>query len=111
MTDEAIGATALLGPNEAKGDVVASTALPSTARSPVARSRRRGRRWLGIGLWLLVATAAAWGAMRWLYPGSESAPPPRLLPARVSALGRLAPSSEVIAVAPPTPTTFSDVLG
>jgi HlyD family secretion protein len=43
--------------------------------------------------------------MRWFYPPPEPTPEPRSLPASVSALGRIAPSGEVIAVAPPTPTT------
>ncbi len=70
---------------------------------PGRRDRRRGLGWRW--LWLLVPAGAAAGA--WarfsIAPESLSSPPPvapRVISIGVSALGRLAPEGEVIAVAP-----------
>ena len=83
---------------------LADTARPTQSSSTSTKPRRRQRRLLWIGLWLLIAAAGIGGAQHWLYPPPEPPPEPRSLPPRVSALGRLAPESEVISVAPPTPT-------
>jgi HlyD family secretion protein len=84
---------------------MANATLPNTARPFVAKPRRQGRRWLWIGLLVVVAAAGVWGGTRWFYPSPEPTLEPRAIAASVGALGRLAPAGEVIAVAPPTPTT------
>jgi HlyD family secretion protein len=66
---------------------------------PPRRRRRLSRLWL---VPLLVGAAGVWVAIRGpeLNPSPNPHPEPRALPIRVSALGRLAPESEVIALAP-----------
>src|SRR5438093_12706684 len=79
---------------------------PSIAASTTPKPRRRRWRLLWITLLLPVAAFGLWRGLRAFSrdpsqsPGSE----PRSLPARISALGRLAPEGEVIGVAPPTLT-------
>lgn len=82
---------------------MATATLPPTRKT--AASCCRGRRWLWPVL-LALAVLGGWGALRWLPAATTSTPTtaPRTLPTRVSALGRLAPEGEVIAIAPPTPT-------
>jgi HlyD family secretion protein len=63
--------------------------------------RRRGLVWVCAAL-VVCATAGLWAALGGPSPGARAKPDPvpRLLPIGVSALGRLAPEGEVIAVAP-----------
>ena len=77
---------------------------PHTARPPVAN--RNGRRLRWVTLLLPVAAVGLWAGFRALplEPAQGPSSEPRSLPARVSALGRLSPEGEVVAVAPPTPT-------
>jgi len=78
-----------------------ATLLP-IARPPVVKPLRRHWRWIAL---VLSAAGGLWGGVRALSLDSPQPPAePRPLPARVSALGRLAPEGEVVAVAPPTPT-------
>jgi HlyD family secretion protein len=81
-----------------------NTTLPLTARHRVGEPRFQSRRWFWLALILLIAVGGFWGALYALPldPSRPSAFERRSLPARVSALGRLAPEGEVVAVAPPT---------
>ena len=82
---------------------------PTTAVLPQVssgRPRRRRRRLAGFALVLAVATAGLFGGIRLFSANSSQAiaATPRSLPARVSALGRLAPEGEVVSVTSPTST-------
>ncbi len=75
-------------------------------RTRIDRPGRPTARWRGLGkFWLapiLFAMAGAWVAIRGpdLNPSAKPPVEPRALPIGVSALGRLAPEGEVIALAP-----------
>jgi HlyD family secretion protein len=82
-----------------------SATLVDAARPRLVRTDRPSRRRSRSRLWLvllIVGAAGAGVALRGpaLNPSPKSAPVPRSLPIGVSALGRLAPESEVIALAP-----------
>jgi HlyD family secretion protein len=69
------------------------------------RRRRTRRVWLAVCLLLMLGAAAGLCATlggQVAGPAAPTSPPVRVLPARVSALGRLAPEGEVIALAPGT---------
>ncbi len=82
-----------------------TTMMVDAGRPRLAHSdrpaRRRGRGWLWL-LPLILGVPGALVALRGpaLDASSKSPPQPRALPIGVSALGRLAPESEVIALAP-----------
>src|SRR5579883_1681628 len=80
--------------------------LPLSARSRVSRPRLQRRRWLWLTLFITITGMGFWGSFHALSldPPQTNTPERSSLPARVSALGRLAPEGEVVAVAPPTPT-------
>jgi HlyD family secretion protein len=83
---------------------MANTTLPLTAHPRVRKPRLQSRRWFWLALLLPIAVGGYGGALYTpsLHPSQPSTPVRRSLPARVSALGRLAPEGEVVAVAPPT---------
>lgn len=83
---------------------MAITTLPPTVGPRVRRPRLQGRHWVRLTLFLLIAAGGFWGALYALSvaPSQSSIPERRPLPVRVSALGRMAPEGEVVAVAPPT---------
>ena len=73
-------------------------------RSPRVNLQTKYRRWGWTVLWVVAASVVMIIVRPWLSP--PSAPPivPRDLPPSVSGLGRLTPETDVISVAPPTPT-------
>jgi HlyD family secretion protein len=81
-----------------------ANALPLTARPRVSRSGLQ--RWLWPALIFSIAVGGVWSGWRAFSfdPTQSATPERRALPARVSALGRLAPEGEVVGVAPPTLT-------
>src|SRR5713101_7332014 len=85
---------------------MANTTLQLNAPSTTANPKRRRWRLLWITLLLPVAAVGLWGGLRAFspHPSQSAGTEPRSLPARISALGRLAPEGEVISIAPPTQT-------
>jgi HlyD family secretion protein len=84
---------------------MATATLVEAPRPRLARTERPARRRRLRWLWLapvVVGTVGLWAALRGaaLDPSPKQPPGPRALPIGVSALGRLAPESEVIALAP-----------
>jgi HlyD family secretion protein len=76
-----------------------SVPLPGHVSPPRGRSRRR---WLPAGMLVIAGSAAGLCATlggQVVGPAAPTSSPVRVLPARVSALGRLAPEGEVIALA------------
>ncbi|MFI4852633.1 MAG: efflux RND transporter periplasmic adaptor subunit [Gimesia chilikensis] len=78
----------------------------ATAPNTIQRMKSPSKhRYLGWGiLWMVVASVVIVVARLWLFPPSAPPPLPRTLPPSVSGLGRLAPKTDVIRIAPPTPT-------
>ena len=85
---------------------MANAKLRLIAQSTTANPERKRRRLLWITLLFPVAAVGLWGGLRAFspHPSRSAGTEPRSLPARISALGRLAPEGEVIGVAPPTLT-------
>src|SRR5882724_9164093 len=85
---------------------MANTTLPLNAPSTSANPKRRRWGLLWITLLLPVAAVGLWGGLRAFSPDPPSSPgsEPRSLPARISALGRVAPEGEVVLIAPPIQT-------
>src|SRR6266850_4702717 len=85
---------------------MANTTLQLNAPSTSANPKRRRWGLLWITLLLPVAAVGLWGGLRAFspHPSQSAGTEPRSLPARISALGRLAPDGEVISIAPPTQT-------
>src|SRR5262245_57882465 len=85
---------------------MANTTSPLIAQSTTPNPKRRRWRFLWITLLFPVAAVGLWWGLRAFSPdpskstGSE----PRSLPARISALGRVAPEGEVVSIAPPIQT-------
>ena len=85
---------------------MANASLPLIAQSPTANPKRRRWRLLWITLLLPVAAFGLWRGLLAFSrdpsqsPGSE----PRSLPARISALGRVAPEGEVVSITAPIQT-------
>jgi HlyD family secretion protein len=88
---------------------MANATLPLNARPRVRKPRLQRRRWFWLALLLPIAVGGFWGTLYALSlgPSQPATAERRSLPARVSALGRLAPEGEVVAVAPPTLTGSS----
>src|SRR5260370_40418771 len=86
--------------------IMANATLPLIAQSATAKPKRRRWRLLWITLLFPVAAIGLWRGLRTFSPDPSQSPgtEPRSLPARISALGRLAPEGEVISIAPPTQT-------
>src|SRR6266850_1070583 len=85
---------------------MANTTLQLNAPSTSANPKRRRWRLLWITLLLPVAAFGLWRGLR-AFSGDPSQSPgsePRSLPARISALGRVAPEGEVVLIAPPIQT-------
>ncbi len=85
---------------------MANAKLRLIAQSTTANPERKRRRLLWITLLFPVAAVGLWGGLRAFspHPSQSAGTEPRSLPARISALGRLAPEGEVISIAPPTQT-------
>src|SRR5438105_13195541 len=85
---------------------MAHTNLPLIAQFTTAKPERLRRRLLWITLLFLVAAVGLWGGLRAFSPDPSQSPgsEPRSLPARISALGRVAPEGEVVSIAAPIQT-------
>src|SRR5260370_36240050 len=85
---------------------MANVKLRLIAQSTTANPERKRRRLLWITLLFPVAAVGLWGGLRAFspHPSQSAGPEPRSLPARLSAVGRLAAEGEVISLAAPPQT-------